>query len=927
MTKPETKIRIYWSTLAGLLLLYLAFFGFTNIQQHLLYSQLQNYIQPSIRFLQETRGLLALQDHEMNRLANANQWDSLLLAQKKYADGIELWLNDLKTLYEIQPTNQALQTEYELLQSQFREQKNILEPVALAFERQQDSTQVPLTEAELKSIQQSSLEQFSTTVHRFEAILDNSLHKKREQQKDFLDELFLYQDLEWFSFVFLFVFFTGIWILGWLHIPKAFRNQLLEIRTLWQEALKTQDLPQNIQTPTDFINFARKTNQNILELRELTEILSQLQQGELEIPIEDWAIPEAAASHLKVIQNRLKQSQIQLMQRKEENQQLETKLQTMENDLTLKIQYLTDRLAAVESSIAVSESDPDGNIIYANSVFINLSGYSWEELLMQNYRILKSGEHPEDFYQDLWTILLSKQVWKGVFKNRRKDGSLYWLAATITPVIDHYGNLLKFILFGYDVSDIYLNLPKSQEPTIKEVVREVVKEVPVPVTVVTTNPSEIAELKRQYSELQQEYEKLRRSYENEKQAENRLLQQQAAIHELTKNSDLKEGNIFEGIKIVTETTVYTLDEERTGVWLFNEDYSALRCIDLFDRQNLYHQEGLEILREDFPKFFKATIRDEVNAISDVTSDFRTIDLNEPYFQHFNIKSILTAPVRLSGQVVGILMVEHVGSNREWKLDEVNFTFSVADLVTLALEQGNRKAIEEELRTSLEESQALEEELRQNSEEIEATNEEMRRTQIELRGQVDALNNAAIVSEASLQGYITYANDAFCKLYKYNKDEILGRSHSILRSGHHPPEFFKEMWQTIQAGNVWKGEIKNKSKDGWFYWINLTITPVIGVDGKPYKFISVGFDITAQKLQGEQIKAALEVALQQEELLRENAEELEAANEEMRQAQIELKGQINALNNSSMVYETDMEGNITYVNDELLKVSKYSREDL
>jgi PAS domain S-box-containing protein len=253
--------------------------------------------------------------------------------------------------------------------------------------------------------------------------------------------------------------------------------------------------------------------------------------------------------------------------------------------------------------------------------------------------------------------------------------------------------------------------------------------------------------------------------------------------------------------------------------------------------------------------------------------------------------------------------------------------NLVKFITVQFDITQQKLQEEQIRLALEESMAQEEELRQNAEELEAQQEEMKRTQIELTGQINALNNAGIVSEADLQGRIINVNETFLKITKYSREQIIGQNHRLLKSGHQPDDIFEELWKTITTGKVWKGELKNRAKDGSYYWITLTITPVLGIDYKPIKYIGVAFDITAQKHQEEQIRTALEISKAQEAELRQTTNELLEAQEEMRKTQVELRGQIGALNNAAIVAETDLRGNITTLNEQFVRLSKYSREEL
>jgi len=105
----------------------------------------------------------------------------------------------------------------------------------------------------------------------------------------------------------------------------------------------------------------------------------------------------------------------------------------------------------------------------------------------------------------------------------------------------------------------------------------------------------------------------------------------------------------------------------------------------------------------------------------------------------------------------------------------------------------------------------------------------------LEAERQALNQAAIVAETDLDGKITYANDQFVRISGYERHELLGKTHRIINSGLHPPQFWKAMWKTIKAGKVWKAVIRNQAKDGHFYWVDSAIAPVLGKSGKPVKW--------------------------------------------------------------------------------------------
>lgn len=124
--------------------------------------------------------------------------------------------------------------------------------------------------------------------------------------------------------------------------------------------------------------------------------------------------------------------------------------------------------------------------------------------------------------------------------------------------------------------------------------------------------------------------------------------------------------------------------------------------------------------------------------------------------------------------------------------------------------------------------------------------QLQRVMQELLAYKHALDESAIVAITDQKGVIQYVNDYFCRISKYSREELIGQDHRIINSSYHNNGYIRNLWRTIACGKAWNGEFRNRAKDGTYYWVDTTIIPFLNEKRKPYQYLSIRWDITAQK---------------------------------------------------------------------------------
>jgi PAS domain S-box-containing protein len=177
----------------------------------------------------------------------------------------------------------------------------------------------------------------------------------------------------------------------------------------------------------------------------------------------------------------------------------------------------------------------------------------------------------------------------------------------------------------------------------------------------------------------------------------RLERQNAALAEQAVHPALLGGEPHVAFRTITEASAKTLEVSRAAVWFFNEADDALICADLYDPRTRTHSAGAQMIVADYPMYFAAVQEDRTVAASYARTDPRTREFTASYLVPNDIHSLLDAPIRAGSKVVGIICHEHGGAPREWTLDEQNFASSMADLISISIEVGQRREAELALR--------------------------------------------------------------------------------------------------------------------------------------------------------------------------------------------------------------------------------------
>jgi PAS domain S-box-containing protein len=306
-----------------------------------------------------------------------------------------------------------------------------------------------------------------------------------------------------------------------------------------------------------------------------------------------------------------------------------------------------------------------------------------------------------------------------------------------------------------------------------------------------------------------------------------LRQQNNILLTLAKNKTLYQGDLEIAFNTFTETTAEILGVERVGIWLYNEEHSILECFNMFEKKLNQHFQESPLKAEDYPFYFQAIESDRFIAVNNVLLDPRTQELVEHYFKPLQIVSLLDSPIRLGGQIVGLLCLESRDQPRKWSLESQNFAASLADLISLAIEaQRNKK-----------------------------TELALRKRERQYRDLVQTVN--CIIIRIDPIGNITFINEYGQNFFGYSEPQLLNQNviGTLIKDNKKTRKYLTFLIKDIskRPHRYLRYEMRHIREDGQKVWVSWANRPIFDEQGQLIEILSVGTDLTDRKRAEESLK--------------------------------------------------------------------------
>lgn len=484
-----------------------------------------------------------------------------------------------------------------------------------------------------------------------------------------------------------------------------------------------------------------------------------------------------------------------------------------------------------QSPVSVVITNLDGKIEYANPKAIETTGYSFEELLGQNPRVLKSGETEATEYDNLWESISHGKQWKGIFHNKRKNGDLYWESSTIGPITDSNGKITHYLAIKEDITtrretEAALLKSEARFRQIVDLSQTVIWEIDASGIITFANhlaediwgytQEELIGRKNIIDLIPLEY-------------------QEAMMSEvaLSLNGDGRVRHFEHQI----------LRADGTIIWVSVNGTAIIENGQLVGFIGAHNDITEKKMAEE--KIIQQNLR--LSAIIAALPDMIFVsDRQGNYLEYYKSNS-------------GELLIDHnslVGKNVNDVFDEETSQLHIRmiqdcldknEVITYEyFTQTDKGNIYFEGRIA---SLGKDKVLRFVREITEKKTKDILIQKLSMAVEQSPVS----IVITNLKSEIEYINHAFEISTGYTRDEVFGRKTNILKSGKTDPEIYKLLWDTISVGKNWSGEWINKRKNGDYYWENVSITPIYNEKGEIANYLAIKLDISQQKESERQIR--------------------------------------------------------------------------